>query len=207
MSKVLFSEKQNTKPSWVWMLFFVLLAIFLYTLVMQVFLNKPVGNDPASATTMCLNGGLLLLVFLLIKNMVLRLELRDDGIYYKYSPIHRKWRMLPYTNINKAYIRKYNALKEYGGYGIRLGLKEKGRALNVRGNIGLQLEFNDKKSNLLIGTQKPEQLKEALKQKIEVQEINNDNRNNEEIEIKEGKDKDKEEGKEEQKDSLNLDNK
>lgn len=170
MSKVLFSEKQNTKPTWIWMLFFVLFAIFAYTFVMQVFLNQPVGNEPASDTVLWLNGGLLLLVFLLIKNMVLKVEIRDDGIYYKYSPIHRKWRMYPYSNIKKAYIRKYNALKEYGGYGIRLGFAGKGRALNVRGNMGLQLEFNDKKSKLLIGTQKPEKLEEALKQKISVQE-------------------------------------
>jgi len=172
MTKVLFSEKQSTKPTWVWMMFLVLLAIFIYTLVMQEFFNKPVGNEPASATVMWLNGGLLLLVFLLIKNMLLRVEIRDDGIYYKYSPIHRKWRTIPYSKIKRAYIRKYNALKEYGGYGVRLGLGAKGRALNVRGNMGLQLEFNDNKSNLLIGTQKPEKLKEALKQKIDLAEVN-----------------------------------
>jgi hypothetical protein len=98
--------------------------------------------------------------------MVLRVEIREDGIYYQYSPIHWKWRMLPYSNIKTAYIRKYSALKEYGGYGIRLGFAGKGRALNVRGNIGLQLEFNDNKSKLLIGTQKPEELAKALNQKI-----------------------------------------
>lgn len=176
MTKVLFSEKQSTKPTWVWMLFLALSAIFVYTLVMQEFLNKPVGNEPASATVMWLNGGLLLLVFLLIKNMLLRVEIRDDGIYYKYSPIHRKWRMIPYTKIKSAYVRKYSAFKEYGGYGIRLGLGGKGRALNVRGNMGLQLEFVDKKSNLLLGTQKPEKLKEALKQKIELKEISDKNK-------------------------------
>lgn len=172
MTKVLFSEKQSTKPTWVWMMFLVLLAIFIYTLVMQEFFNKPVGDEPASATVMWLNGGLLLLVFLLIKNMLLRVEIRDDGIYYKYSPIHRKWRTIPFSKIKRAYMRKYSALKEYGGYGVRLGLGGKGRALNVRGNMGLQLEFNDKKSNLLIGTQKPEKLKEALKQKIDLAEVN-----------------------------------
>ena len=180
MTKVLFSEKQSTKPTWVWMIFLVLFVIFAYTLIMQEFLNKPVGNEPASATVMWLNGGLLLLVYLLIKNMLLKLEIRDDGIYYKYSPIHRKWRMVPYSKIKSAYVRKYNAISEYGGYGIRLGLGGKGRALNVRGNMGLQLEFNNEKSNLLLGTQQPEKLKEALKQKIELKEIsdNSDNSDN-----------------------------
>lgn len=144
---------------------------------MEVFLGKPVGNEPASATIMWLNGGLLLLVFLLIKSMVLQVEIRDEGIYYKYSPIHRKWREIPYDKIKKAYIRKYKAISEYGGYGIRLGMGGKGRALNVRGNMGLQIEFNNNKSHLLLGTQKPEKMKEALKQKITLQEKDSENSN------------------------------
>ena len=180
MDKVLFSEKQSTKPSWVWMIFLILLAIFVYTLVMQEFLNKPVGDEPASATVMWLNGGLLVLVFLLIKNMLLKVEIKDDGIYYKYSPIHRKWRVILYSEIKSAYIRKYKALSEYGGYGIRLGVNGKGRALNVRGDMGLQIKFNNKKTNLLLGTQKPEKLREALKQKIAVQEISDESSNNNE---------------------------
>jgi hypothetical protein len=192
MKKVLFSEKQSTKPTWVWMVFLVLLAIFLYTLVMQEFLKQPVGDEPASAGVMWLNGGLLLLVFLLIKNMVLKVEIRDDGIYYKYSPVHRKWRMFPYSEIKRAYLRKYNALKEYGGYGVRLGLKDKGRALNVRGNMGLQLEFKNEKPKLLLGTQKPEELKKALEQKISLVEVN-ELENNDNTESNKGAEINKEE--------------
>jgi hypothetical protein len=192
MKKVLFSEKQSTKPTWVWMVFLVLLAIFLYTLVMQEFLKQPVGDEPASAGVMWLNGGLLLLVFLLIKNMVLKVEIRDDGIYYKYSPVHRKWRMFPYSEIKRAYLRKYNALKEYGGYGVRLGLKDKGRALNVRGNMGLQLEFKNEKPKLLLGTQKPEELKKALEQKISLVEVN-ELENNDNTESNKGREINKEE--------------
>lgn len=191
MSKILFSEKQNTKPSWIWLLFILLFAIFAYTFVMQVIFNKPVGNQASSDLGLWLNGGLLLLVFLLIKNMVLRVEIREDGIYYQYSPIHWKWRMLPYSNIKTAYIRKYSALKEYGGYGVRLGFAGKGRALNVRGNIGLQLEFNDNKSKLLIGTQKPEELAEALKQKIALSSPSDNNiGNNNKEEINKSKEED-----------------
>jgi hypothetical protein len=57
----------------------------------------------------------------------------------------------------KCYVRKYNAIAEYGGWGWRLGLFGKGTAYNISGNEGLQLEFiNGKK--LLIGTQKLEAL-------------------------------------------------
>ncbi len=192
MSKVLFKEKQNIKPRWVWILFTFLLLIFIYTIVMQVFLGKPVGNEPASASVMWLNGGLLLLVFLLIKNMVLLIEVRDDALYYKYSPIYRKWRKIDYDNIKKVYIRKYNAISEYGGYGIRFGISGKGRALNVRGNMGLQLEFKDDKSNLLLGTQKPKKLAKALSSKIDLYEPKGDESKDED-KIDKNKDKSKDE--------------
>ena len=50
---------------------------------------------------------------------------------------------------------------EYGGWGLRYGFFGKGRALNVSGNTGLQIEFNNGK-RLLIGTNKPRELKEVL---------------------------------------------
>jgi len=192
MSKIIFSEKQSIKPRWIWIIFISLFSIFVYTLIMQVFLNKPVGNEPTSDTVLWLNGGLLFLVFLLIKNMILRVEIREDGIYYKYSPIHLKWRMISYSNIKSAYIRKYSALKEYGGFGVRLGFGSKGRALNVRGNMGLQLEFNDNKSKLLIGTQKPEELAESLKNKINMSV--SDNNKTEKTDLKDEIKKNKEVG-------------
>ena len=56
---------------------------------------------------------------------------------------------------DKAYIRKYDALTEYGGWGIKGGKfwkKDKGTAVNVSGDIGIQLELKSGKK-LLIGTQ------------------------------------------------------
>ena len=50
---------------------------------------------------------------------------------------------------------------EYGGWGLRLGLFGNGKAFNVSGDKGLQLEFTDNKK-LLIGTNRPEELTETL---------------------------------------------
>jgi hypothetical protein len=44
-----------------------------------------------------------------------------------------------------------------------MGLMGKGKAFNVSGNKGLQLEFNDGRK-LLIGTSKPEELEAFLLQ-------------------------------------------
>ena len=55
-------------------------------------------------------------------------------------------------------------LLEYGGWGLKGGLlwkKSKGIAINVSGNIGIQLELKNGKK-LLIGTQKLQEAKQVL---------------------------------------------
>jgi hypothetical protein len=57
-------------------------------------------------------------------------------------------------------------LTEFGGWGLRYGFG--GKAYKIKGNIGLQLNFKDS-SNLLIGTQRPEELRvifDKLRQKL-----------------------------------------
>ncbi|MBK8703741.1 MAG: hypothetical protein IPN33_08970 [Saprospiraceae bacterium] len=61
----------------------------------------------------------------------------------------------------KVYVRQYKPIAEFGGWGLRYSMSGKGRALNVSGNMGLQLEFKDGKK-LLIGTQKPKEIELVL---------------------------------------------
>ena len=56
-------------------------------------------------------------------------------------------------------VRTYSALREYGGWGIRWGLN--GKAYNVGGNRGVQLELSNGEL-ILIGSRKPDEFAEAL---------------------------------------------
>jgi hypothetical protein len=86
-------------------------------------------------------------------------EVRYDGLYVRFFPLHFHAHKISFEEIKTYEIRKYSALKEYGGYGIRYG--KNGKAYNISGNRGVQFEFLDGK-RLLIGTQKPEELIQAL---------------------------------------------
>lgn len=66
---------------------------------------------------------------------------------------------VPVRNIVRAYPRVYDPIREYGGWGIRMGLR--GRAFNMRGNNGVQLVLRSG-TRLLIGSQRPEELAEAI---------------------------------------------
>ena len=88
-------------------------------------------------------------------------EVRDDGLYVRFVPFHIKYKMYPFDQIQSFHARQYNPIREYGGWGIRYG--SSGKAFNVYGNRGIQIQFSDGGS-LLIGSQKPDQLVSAMQQ-------------------------------------------
>jgi hypothetical protein len=91
--------------------------------------------------------------------MKLVTEVRYDGLYVRFFPLQFHSYKISYGEIKNYEVRTYQALKEYGGYGIRYG--KKGKAYNVYGNKGIQFEFLDGKC-LLIGSQRPEEFMQAL---------------------------------------------
>ena len=88
-------------------------------------------------------------------------EVRNDGIYYRYPPFILKPRTYLKVEINAYKIRKYKPIMEYSGWGIRHGWGKSGSAFNVKGNIGLQLYLKNGKK-VLFGTQRPDALKRAM---------------------------------------------
>jgi hypothetical protein len=113
--------------------------------------------------------GLLVLFYYLILGSRLYTEISGDRILYQYKPFHRKAKVIRWDQISECYIRLYSPVKEYGGWGIRTALKRKnGKAFNVSGRVGIQVELKDG-SKILIGTNKGKEVEEALKS---IQKIN-----------------------------------
>lgn len=106
-----------------------------------------------------------------------KLNTRIDelGIHYRFFPFHRKLRTISWNEISKAYIRNYDPIGEYGGWGIKAGWGRKhGTAVNVSGDIGIQLILTNGKK-ILIGTNKKEEAKkviETYQTKLNTNEIN-----------------------------------
>lgn len=86
----------------------------------------------------------------------------QTGVTIQFVPFHRKPKHYPWDEITRAYVRKYNPIFEYGGWGMRDSFIMKNKAFNVSGDRGLQLEFANGQK-LLIGTQLPAEVEEMLK--------------------------------------------
>jgi hypothetical protein len=97
----------------------------------------------------------------------IRLETRVENgqLRYRMPPLISKTRIIKKTDITHWEVITYKPVIEYGGWGMRQSIKN-GKALNIRGNKGLRLELSNGKK-LLIGTQKPDMLTQALKKMME----------------------------------------
>lgn len=168
-----FKEVQRFNIWWAWTAVAALNLVFMHAIIQQVILGKPFGDKPAPDLVLILVGLFFLLFLFFLASIKLTTRITDTGIYYRFSPFHFKETQIEWHELKDAYMRQYNSLHEYGGWGIRYGTKKTGSALNTTGssNIGLQLQFNDGKL-LLIGTQQPDEIQLIIDEVIAAGKIN-----------------------------------
>ncbi|MEM6522957.1 MAG: hypothetical protein AAGF85_10800 [Bacteroidota bacterium] len=167
-----FKEEQKMNQWWVVLVLvgvdLMILGIFIPGIYEQLILGEPWGDIPMSDPGLILVSAFTFLVLGGVSALLLsaKLETQIDkySIRYRYFPFIRSWRKVSFDELQEFHVRKYSPISEYGGWGYRFRGR-KNIALNTRGNMGLQLIFKDHKK-LLIGTQKPDQLK-ALISKIQ----------------------------------------
>ena len=130
----------------------------------QLATGEPWGDNPMSDTGLIITFLVVLAVavfiFGLLFSLTLHTEIRQNGIRFRFPPLIRNWKEISKENIKHYEVRKYNPILEYGGWGIRVSLR-KGKAYNIKGNIGLQLILTGNKK-VLIGTQKGNDIGAAM---------------------------------------------
>lgn len=156
----IFKEEQRFNQLW------LIILIIVSTIVPIGVYVKEYAENPDNFTNLEIIGVIFLILFAsgFIFFFKLTTRIDDKGIHYKFFPFHWKLKTIAWQDINKAYVRTYDPLGEYGGWGLKGGIlwnKSKGKAINVSGDIGIQLELlNGKK--LLIGTQKRNEAESVL---------------------------------------------
>ena len=157
--KVHFREVQKFTQLWIWLLLGFVAAVTWYMFIVQIFLGTPVGNNPASDPAVWI----ILIVFgitfpLFFTTLKLTVEVWDEGVMINFFPI--KKRFVRFEEIEKAEAMKYKPIRQYGGWGIRLG--RGGNAYNVSGNKGVRIELTDG-THVMVGSQKAKELESAIK--------------------------------------------
>ncbi|WP_400077724.1 hypothetical protein [Winogradskyella sp. R77965] len=156
----IFKEEQRFNQLW------LIILIVISVLVPMGIILATYIKDPNSFSTLELISiiGLVVLASGLIFLFKLTTRIDEEGIHYKFFPFHWSFKIIKWNEIDSAYIRKYDALSEYGGWGLKGGKfwnASKGKAINVSGDVGIQLELKNGKK-LLLGTQKQQEVESVL---------------------------------------------
>ncbi|GAA4244894.1 MULTISPECIES: hypothetical protein [Winogradskyella] len=156
----IFKEEQRFNQLW------LIILMLVSTIVPIGIYVKEYTENPENFSSLELIGVIFLILlasgFIFFFKLTTRID--ETGIHYKFFPFHWNLKNIKWNEIDKAYVRTYDPLGEYGGWGLKGGIlwnKAKGRAINVSGDIGIQLVLKSGKK-LLIGTQKENEAKSVL---------------------------------------------
>jgi len=149
--KVLIEEQRMTKP----FVIIVLTLVFIGFCISIINKWEGISQNNLSGKIIAFSSLIILiLIALFFFNLKLKTRIDEKGVYFQFYPVHFSSRLISWDEISTCYIRRYNAIFEYGGWGFRIGITKKiGRAYSVQGNIGLQIELKNGKK-ILIGTKK-----------------------------------------------------
>jgi len=169
MDRIYFTEEQKFDQVWFRLIIILswvpLVVIFGIGIYQQLILKKPWGNHPTSDAGLLLTTAFVFLIMAgttwLTFSLRLITEVTEEGLKYRFPPLINKFKTIPKGMIADYQVRKYNPIGEFGGWGIKVGTFGKGKAYNVKGNIGLQLILKDNKK-ILFGTQRPDALQAAM---------------------------------------------
>lgn len=151
---ILFREMQRFRMGYGKFALAVPPAALLVLCCRQIFWHRAWGNPPMT------NGGivfltvLVLLVYLRLVTVRLVTELKHDRLSVAMKGLFSRTG-IPVGDIGAAKVVEYDALADYGGYGIRSGAR--GKAYIASGLRAVQLQLRDGRG-ILIGSQKADEL-------------------------------------------------
>lgn len=152
-----FEEKQYFRQKWIWLLIGITIMISVIPIMLipgdTSFLFRLLTALPAFFV-MGLTG-------LFIWNSNLITEINKEGIYYRFVPFHWKKKFIAWKDIKEYHIRSSKPIMEFGGWGIKRKIFSKTTAVTVSGVFGIELFLKNGK-RIFLGTQKPEEMQEAL---------------------------------------------
>ena len=160
----IFTEKQKFNQWWL----YIIIGASLLAMIIPVVINsEEILQDKVAKIALSISFLLTLAAIFIIRMITLHTRIDEKGIHYRFTPFHRKQYLIAWSDISNVYVRKYNAISEYGGWGYRRnilrssGKVSNGRAYNIKGSQGIQIELTNGKK-MLIGTQKEVEAQRVL---------------------------------------------
>jgi hypothetical protein len=156
----IFKEQQRFTQTWLIILLAMSIAVPIRIMIQEY--AKENSKMTTNEFVLTLVGILVSVLCIFFFKLTTRID--EKGIHYQFFPFHFSLRRISWSEINSVNVRNYDPIGEYGGWGLKGGSlwnKAKGKAINISGDIGIQLTLKNGKK-LLIGTQKESEVKRVL---------------------------------------------
>lgn len=152
----IFKEKQFINRWWL-LMFILALAVIIIGTAYYSTRNAEEGTAVVASAI-----SLIIIIPITLALLYIRLDTRidDEGISTSFKPFSFTRKHFSWTEIKECYVREYNPVREYGGWGLR-GFGRNWKAYNIYGNKGVQIVTDDGKE-FLIGTQRPQAAQEII---------------------------------------------
>jgi len=160
---LIFREVQTFGPTLRWLLVVLMaVSVVIFAIGLWETITDPKTTNKFVPTLLSIIAmAIPIAVTILFFILKLETEIRSDGLYVRFYPMHIRFRKFTRKELAEHYCRTYKPIREYGGWGIRCSFTGKGKAYNVSGNKGVQLVLTNGKK-LLIGSKKPDDLAAAI---------------------------------------------
>ena len=113
-----FTETQKFRQWWLWAILLAIMAFSFYSVYNSI--SEARGEEDTFLYVQVLVAVIgPLLVGALFYFMRLETRVDSTGIYYRFFPIHLTEQTILWDEVASVTLRKYNSLKEYGGWGLR----------------------------------------------------------------------------------------
>mgnify|MGYP005658476005 FL=1 len=145
MDRVIFFESQKFDRKWIWAIFSILIGSVCipFGLVWYLVLSMTKHSFIIIMVSIGFIPAVILLPIAWCLALICRMdtEVNRDSITVKCSPSPFNWMSVkyPFQDIETMYHRSCRPIKEFGGYGVRWGFGNNGRAFLVSGAEGIQL--------------------------------------------------------------------
>ncbi|MCX6693164.1 MAG: DUF6141 family protein [Methanomicrobiales archaeon] len=159
--EVYYQEKQSFRQLLLWAFLLAIAIISWYALLSSLLLSIPIGTKPAPlevSLLICAVFGVLFPIFFVF--LTLEVEVTSSSLTYRFFPLHLTVRRIPWSEVVDARALTYHPIREYGGWGIRIGAGWK-RAYNVSGDKGVIFTLKNGRS-VLFGSQSPEEFLKSV---------------------------------------------
>ena len=155
----LFVEVQRYHRGWMWLLLSLTFVALLAIIVAQWVLFTHPTDYWLSASSLALIGVVLLLLVGLVYKAHLVTRIDKYGVQFRLFPFQWYYRQIYWQEVEEVYIREYEAISDYGGWGVRYS--QQGKSYTMAGQFGIQLVLSNEQ-RVLIGTQRPIELEQLI---------------------------------------------